>query len=180
MPMTGRVRAFLIAGAMLGLAALAACDRAGNGSNGAEEANGQDGPKPENAAQEAGAIPPLDIPAPLPGDVTTLDGTRLASFTGNAEAGRMAFLRCKPCHATEPGVNSIGPTLHGIVGSPAATTTRFDYSNALRASGITWTPAKLNQFIERPRRVVPGSIMTFYGLRNPQDRADIIAYLATQ
>jgi cytochrome c len=168
--MGGSGKALSVPGVLFCLAALAACGVGGDASNNQAV---------ENGIVEAGASPPLDVPPP-PGDVATLDGTRLASFTGDAEAGgRLALKRCTPCHDT-PGFEPVGPSLHRIVGSPAATLTRYDYSNALRASGITWTPEKLNQFIERPRRIVPGSRMTFAGVLRPQDRADIIAWLATQ
>ena len=123
---------------------------------------------------------PDEPPPPPVSDVSTLDGTQFAQISGDAVAGERAYSRCQPCHSTEAGVTSIGPSLHNIVGSPAATTAPdFNYSRALRNSGIIWTPAKLNQFIEQPRRVVPRSRMTFAGVRKAQDRADIIAYLAT-
>lgn len=126
----------------------------------------------------AGASPPatpVEGAAPPADDVATVDGTRLASFTGDATKGEAAFLQCKVCHQLDRNV--IGPQLHGVVGRRAGSIPGFNYSEADKGSGITWTPEKLFQFIEKPQRVMPGTKMTFAGLDDAQKRADIIAYL---
>ncbi|MGE0179312.1 MAG: cytochrome c family protein [Sphingomonas sp.] len=109
----------------------------------------------------------------------TMDGTAWAQFSGDAAAGQRVFLQCQACHAVEPGANRLGPTLHGVVGRRAGSVSGFGYSQANRSAGITWTPEKLFQYLENPRRVVPGTTMAFAGIGDGQRRADLIAYLAT-
>ena len=77
--------------------------------------------------------------------------------------------------APRTGVNHI----HGIIGRAAGQIAGFSYSAANKGSGITWTPAKLYQYLEKPMRVVPGTKMSFAGLPKGQDRADVIAYLTS-
>ncbi len=124
----------------------------------------------ETAAAPAGA--------PAADDTATLDGSKLASFTGDAAKGELVFVACKACHAEN--MNVIGPMLKGVVGRKAATVAGFAYSDPMKNSGITWTPEKLFQFIEKPSRVVPGTRMTFPGQPDPQQRAGLIAYLKSQ
>ena len=99
---------------------------------------------------------------------------------GNAVAGAKVFTQCKTCHASVKGVNRIGPSLHDIVGRKAGAVAGYNYSVANKNSGILWTDAQLFQYLEAPRKVMPGTKMAFAGLKKPQDRADIIAYLKTQ
>lgn len=107
----------------------------------------------------------------------TISGAKLASFTGDAAAGEKAFVACKVCHA--PDKNMIGPMLKGIVGRAAGSVAGYSYSTANKNSGITWTPEKLFQYLEKPQRVVPGTKMTYPGMPDPQQRANTIAYLET-
>jgi cytochrome c len=118
---------------------------------------------------------PVASGAPGPDNVDTVDGAKLASFAGDAARGEAAFLQCKMCH--QLAQNAIGPQLHGVVGRKAGAIPDFNYSEADKNSGITWTPEKIFQFIEKPQRVMPGTKMTFAGVSDPQKRADIIAYL---
>lgn len=117
--------------------------------------------------------------APAPDDVATVDGTTLADFTGDAAAGEKVFMQCASCHVVEPGVNRVGPSLAGIVGRAAGSVEGYNYTDANANSGITWTPEKMFQYLENPMRVVPGTKMAFAGLKDGQDRADVIAYLQT-
>jgi len=123
--------------------------------------------------------PSAEAAAPAANAIDTMDGTTLAGFSGDAVAGQRVFLQCQACHAVEPGANRLGPTLHGVVGRPAGSVSGFGYSPANRNAGITWTPEKLFQYLENPRRVVPGTTMAFAGIGDGQRRADLIAYLAT-
>ena len=108
----------------------------------------------------------------------TVAGVKFASYTGDATKGAADFITCKTCHAIEAGVNKIGPSLHGVVGRKAGIIPGYTYSAANKNSGITWTEAKLFQYLEGPQRVVPGTKMTFAGWpTDPQKRADVIAYL---
>ncbi|MBX9747150.1 MAG: cytochrome c family protein, partial [Hyphomonadaceae bacterium] len=77
----------------------------------------------------------------------------------------------------EQGVNRVGPSLYGIVGRRAGSIPGFRYSAANQSSGITWTEQELFNYLQDPRARIPGTIMAFVGLRNPQQRADVIAYL---
>lgn len=103
-----------------------------------------------------------------------------ASLTGDAANGEKVFVQCKTCHVVEPGVNRIGPTLHGVVGRHSGSVPGFSYSAANKNSGLTWTEEELFVYLENPQKVVPGTKMAFGGLKKPQDRADVIAYLKTQ
>ena len=123
------------------------------------------------------APPPVEAGAPAPDDVATLDGVDLASLTGDAASGKSAFAQCRTCHVVDPGMNRVGPSLAGIVGRPAGTVAGFKYTQANAESGITWTEAKLNQFLEKPHRVIPKTKMIFAGIPDAQKRADMIAYL---
>lgn len=116
---------------------------------------------------------------PAAAAVDTLSGAKLADFKGDAGVGSAAFAQCKACHVVDPGVNRMGPSLHAVVGRHAGSVADFRYSQAMKTSGIVWSDAKLFEYLESPRRVVPGTSMGFAGISNPQMRADIIAYLKT-
>ena len=75
------------------------------------------------------------------------------------------------------GPNRVGPNLHGVVGRPVAAHPGFTYSSALTGTGGRWTYESLDRFLTSPGRTVVGTKMTFAGLRNPRDRANVIAYL---
>jgi cytochrome c len=102
-----------------------------------------------------------------------------SSLKGNAAAGAKVFAQCKACHVTDKGVNRVGPSLFGVVGRKAGTVPGYTYSAANKNSGVTWTPDKLYTYLENPRKFMPGTKMAFAGIKNPQQRADLIAYLAT-
>jgi len=87
--------------------------------------------------------------------------------------------QCSICHAVAPGRNSIGPTLFGVVGRKTGSVPGFHYSPANLGANITWEPATLDKYIESPRAVVPGTIMTYSGVKDATKRADLIAYLET-
>jgi cytochrome c len=99
---------------------------------------------------------------------------------GDAAAGEKTFAQCKACHVTQKGVNRVGPSLHGVVGRKAGTVAGFKYSKANAGSGLTWDEANLFKYLEAPMKFMPGTKMAFGGLKKPQDRANVIAYLKTQ
>lgn len=103
---------------------------------------------------------------------------------GNAEHGKTVFNQCKICHAVGPSAKAgVGPEQNNLVGSKAGSRPGFNYSPAMKEAGekgLVWTPENINKFIENPKAVVPGTKMVFPGLKNVQDRADVIAYLETQ
>lgn len=162
----------------LGLIALSAALAACGGKK--EEAAA---PAAEAPAAATSAAPAADAGAgaattKVAADATdTIDGTKFADMKGDAKHGETIFTQCKACHVIDPGVNRIGPSLHGIIGRKAGQIAGFAYSSANKGSGITWTAEKLYQYLEKPQRVVPGTKMSFAGLPKGQDRADVIAYL---
>ncbi|MGE0255171.1 MAG: cytochrome c family protein [Alphaproteobacteria bacterium] len=103
-----------------------------------------------------------------------------AGDDGDARAGERVWRgRCAACHTIAQGdPHRVGPNLHGIYGSIAASRPGFNYSQALRAAGsLVWDAATLNAWLERPAALVPGTRMTFPGLARDIDRSDVIAYL---
>lgn len=99
-------------------------------------------------------------------------------IVGDAAAGQRIYIFCQSCHSiNEGGSNKVGPNLYGIFGQPAAQAEGFIYSDALSSANITWTADVLDQWITRPAALVPGTTMVFAGVNNPQQRADLIAYL---
>jgi cytochrome c2 len=108
----------------------------------------------------------------------------IASFlpvTGaHAQDGAATFRKyCFVCHATDPGTNKLGPSLSGVVGRKAGSVADFNYSAAMKNSGLTWDEATLDKYLTEPQKVVPGTKMAFLGVRNADERKALIAYLAT-
>ena len=99
---------------------------------------------------------------------------------GDPRRGKVAFQKCYACHAMEAGKNDLsGPSLHRILGRRIAAQP-FDYSPALRALArrrTRWDEALLDRYIADPEAVAPKTSMTFTGMRDPRERADLIAYL---
>lgn len=105
-------------------------------------------------------------------------GTLLAN--ASADAGERIARRCVSCHTFEQGgANGTGPNLWGVVGADIAAHAGFSYSGALTALEGNWTYEALDAFIENPRGYAPGTNMSFAGLRNEEDRANLLAYLQT-
>jgi cytochrome c2 len=99
---------------------------------------------------------------------------------GDPAAGEKVFRKCKACHTVEEdGPSRVGPNLYGIVGASVAAVDGFRYSGALTDHGGDWTPDRLAAFLANPRKAVPGTKMSFAGLRKPEDQADVIAYLVS-
>ena len=109
-------------------------------------------------------------------------GSQAAWAEGDTANGEKIFKKCKACHALEAGKNKVGPSLAGVFGRTAGTGEGFKYSEAMVDSGIVWDEATLDSFLAKPKDVVPKTRMAFPGLKEEQDRMDVIAYLkeATQ
>lgn len=104
------------------------------------------------------------------------------SFAQDAAAGKQVSQKCLMCHSFEEGVNKIGPSLFGVVGRVPGTAPGFRYSPAMQefgADGKVWTEERLNGYLLSPRTFVPGNRMGFAGVRDDQQRLDLIAYLKT-
>src|SRR5688572_4087305 len=101
--------------------------------------------------------------------------------TADANAGEAAFRKCAACHTiNQGGANGLGPNLWASVGAPLGHAAGFAYSDALRGKGGTWTFEAMNEWLRSPRQFAPGTKMTFAGLSNPEERANLIAYLNAQ
>lgn len=102
---------------------------------------------------------------------------------GDAEAGEKVYRKCKSCHQVGQGAeHRIGPHLNGLFGLKAASHEGFRYSKGLEkaaAGGLEWHADTLDAFLENPRAIVTGTRMSFAGLKDPQDRKNVIAYLRT-
>ena len=96
---------------------------------------------------------------------------------GDAAAGEKVFRQCQACHVVKKGVNRVGPSLYGVVCRPAVTADGFKYSKAMAESGITWTEEHIDSYLADPRGVVKGTRMAFAGVKDEQDRLDVIAYI---
>ncbi|MEE9273079.1 MAG: cytochrome c family protein [Robiginitomaculum sp.] len=96
------------------------------------------------------------------------------------ELGKKVFKKCAACHTTKQGAkHRVGPNLHGVFGRKAGSTDGFVYSSAMKDSGITWNEEILNQYLIKPKALVHGTTMAFFGLKKEEDRKNIIAYLKT-
>lgn len=106
----------------------------------------------------------------------------MAQEAGNADKGKSIFNRCKACHTfDESGKSRMGPNLYGVVGRKAATYPGYNYSPAMKkagADGMVWTSAELDIYLVNPQKLVPHTKMSFPGIKNDQERADVIAYLS--
>lgn len=113
--------------------------------------------------------------------ILLLPGVAWALPPGNPAKGKQIFNTCHICHNIGPGAKiKIGPPLNGVVGRPWGSWPGFSYSAGLekgKADGKVWTEARLDTWLTNPRQDVAGTKMIFPGLHDPQQRADVIAYL---
>lgn len=162
-------RNFLMgAAALAGLMTLSACGGgAGSDANAPAPQATEAAPAAEPAATEAAA------PAPAA-------GAEYASFTTDPAAGEKVFALCRSCHVLDEGVNRVGPSLHKVVGRKSGSVPGFAYSDANKNSGVTWTTDVLFKYLEDPKGFMPGTKMAFPGIKDAQDRANLVAYLESQ
>jgi cytochrome c len=107
-------------------------------------------------------------------------GSQTSHAGGDLKRGAGEFTQdCAICHSAMEGKNKMGPSLFAVVGRKAGSISDFSYSEAMKQSGIDWTPDKLDIFITAPKQLVPGNKMSFGGISEEQERADIITYLST-
>jgi len=101
-----------------------------------------------------------------------------AAVAQDVQKGENSFKKCLVCHAIGPGAkNKIGPELNGLDGRKAGTLPDYNYSDANKNSGIVWDDATFKEYIKDPRAKIPGTKMTFPGIKNEQEINDLWAYL---
>ena len=106
--------------------------------------------------------------------------TAVPARAADPDAGARVFRsQCSTCHAAVAGRNSVGPSLAGVIGRKAGDVPGFHYSAANKAADFMWDEARLDPYLADPKAVIPGTSMTYAGLKNDEQRANLIAYLAT-
>lgn len=98
-----------------------------------------------------------------------------ASAGGDPAAGETLYGRCQGCHSID--VNRVGPRHQGLFGRAAGGLEDYNYSEAMKASAVVWNETTLDRFLAAPREFIKGTKMPFSGMKDPQERADLIAYL---
>lgn len=134
---------------------------------------------------EPEAAGPSTPPAPAPSDAEAQ--AMLASLpapynTGDLANGKTQFGRCRSCHTVGEGqANGVGPNLYGVFNRPMASHPGYNYSDALKQGGEHgWDGGHMDRWIEDPKGSHPGTKMAFAGLKDAEDRKDLIAWLMTQ
>jgi len=102
-------------------------------------------------------------------------GAAATGYTGDAVRGQSVYERCLACHAI--AYDRTGPRHCGLFGRRAGSVPGFAYSDAMKRSGIVWNEQTLDVFLKSPMTAVPGTSMGYAGVADPQERADLIAYL---
>lgn len=108
-------------------------------------------------------------------------GTAMAE--GDAVKGEAAFKKCMACHAVADKTNKTGPHLVGVVGRAMGAVEGYKYSKSLMelaATGAVWDDANLDKYLENPKSLIAQGKMAFPGLKKPEERADLIAFLKTK
>lgn len=101
------------------------------------------------------------------------------ALTGDAAEGRKVFQICRNCHTVRPNKrDTFGPNLYQVIGREAGQVTGYEYSEGMSQAGWIWTPELINQFLTDPEAMVPGTKMILDPISDPNDRANVIAYLA--
>ncbi len=133
-------------------------------------------PAPAPTVQPA-AAPAADPAAPSPEFANLPEPYKSANYA----RGKRTFKLCVSCHLIEAGAgNLVGPNLHGVFGRPVGSVVDFDYSNQVKNGGFVWTPEKLDEWLTSPATFLPGNRMSFAGVRKPEDRTAVIAYLMVE
>lgn len=165
------MRRLLLAATFVTSAALAGCGQQQAQSTGSEEAATEPAAAPAAAPEALTDAQKQALLASLPAPYST----------GNVANGKKVFLVCKSCHTlVEGGANMTGPNLWGVFGRKAGTEAGFTYSDALKATNVTWDAPTLDKWLTNPKAMAPGTKMSFVGVKNEKDRVDVIAYLKTE
>jgi len=119
-------------------------------------------------AATGGEAEPADLGPPFADLYAAADVTK----------GEKLYGQCKACHKLD-GTNGTGPHMNGVVGREIGKEVGFAYSASVAEHGGTWTPELLNQWLIKPKDLIAGTKMAYAGMKKPEDRANLIAYLAT-
>ena len=135
----------------------------------------------DKSAESPAASAPA-APAPSDAEAQAMLASLPAPYnTADLANGRKQFARCKSCHTVnDGGHDQVGPNLYGVFGRKAGSKEGYNYSEALKTAGFTWDGARLNDWLAEPRTYLPGTKMSFAGLKSEKDRTDLIAWLHTQ
>jgi cytochrome c len=102
-----------------------------------------------------------------------------AALAQDAAAGKTSFNKCLPCHSIGDGAkNKVGPELNGLDGRKSGTAEGYSYSDANKNSGITWNEAEFKEYIRDPKAKIPGTKMTFAGIKNDKEVNDLWAFIS--
>ena len=177
-----KTSAFILASAAL----LTACG-GGGGDTPAPAENTVENPAPsdtsaptETAPTEAAA--PETPTTPVAADTSdAFAGLPEPYKSADYSRGKRTFKLCQSCHTlTDGGQNLVGPNLFGVFGREIGAVEGFTYSTAVQESDIVWTPEVLAEWLESPRNFLPGNKMSFAGVRKPEDRTAVIAYIMAE
>ena len=136
---------------------------------------------PADASASGQAAAPAAA-APTPEQVKALQAALPAPYnTADLDNGQAKFALCSSCHTlSEGGPVMTGPNLWHILGEKAGVREGYKFSDPMKAAGFTWDAAHLDTWITDPKVMLPGTKMTFAGMKDPKDRTDVIAYLMVQ
>jgi cytochrome c len=119
------------------------------------------------------------LPAGLSAIAALMLGASSGMAAGDAAAGQQVFATmCSACHSVQPGVNKIGPSLAGVVGSKSGSVAGYNFSPALKTANITWDENTLDKYLENPTSDVHG-VKMFISVPSAENRQNVIAYLET-
>lgn len=103
----------------------------------------------------------------------------LSAQASAADLGKQTFEQCAACHALQAGVNGVGPSLHGLLGSRAGSVAGYRFSGPLKRSGVVWDEKALTDFLRDPQAAVPNNRMPFSGIGDEAALRALVAYLVT-
>jgi len=107
-----------------------------------------------------------------------LAASTAAASAQDVAAGEQSFKKCLPCHSVGPGAkNKVGPELNGLDGRQSGNAEGFNYTEANKNSGITWSESTFKEYIKDPRAKIPGTKMVFAGIKNDEEVNNLWAYL---
>jgi cytochrome c len=148
------------------------------GAAGCGQSSPADGPSAAGAGQPASAAAPEPTAAEKQAILASLPAPYNSADLAN---GRAKFALCRSCHTITPGgANMTGPNLHGVFGRPAGGSPDFKSSEALQKAGFVWDAQHMDPWLAQPRTYIPGTKMTFVGMKNAKDRTDLIAYMMVE